>query len=192
MQQVPMFKESRIRPFMRRGAIGWMTMTTLVIFLPLLWLLWRPSREFASLVFNGLVISNGVSGGSFTVTNLLPDRINFYVNNMEIKEPDGWSYYASWALGSRTNRLLGSLNNYLDPAQSTAFFVPAPSRGQAWRVTVGIMRGRRELTLRDRAMILSKTRSITAALSPTVRSNDFNFSHVGFVRGPEIDSSPAP
>ena len=154
------------------------------------------AADYATLIFDGLVNSNGTQYGSFTITNHHQHPLSFSVNNIEIRTRQDWRYYASWSPGRlRTHPMLGRLDNpIVAPGKAQTFFVPSPGEGDAWRIHVGVLRGIQGLTLKNRIAILSKTRSLSAAFTsnPTLTAGYHHFTFAGMLDGPDIPSTAQP
>ncbi|MEK7675033.1 MAG: hypothetical protein AAB676_04245 [Verrucomicrobiota bacterium] len=149
------------------------------------------AAEYADMRFDGIVVSNGVAYGCFTITNRHPDALLFYVNNVKVWTHGTWRHYASWSAGAPTTHpVLGRRANILSPGGLQKFLVRAPGEGEAWRIHVGVLRGIRGITLENRAAILLRTRSLATALSSSLTPpggyGDFRFA--GFLDGPLITS----
>ena len=154
------------------------------------------AADYATLIFDQLVSSNGAQYGSFTITNHHQHTLSFSVNNVEIRTRQGWRYYAKWLPGaSRTHPNLGSLDNPLvSPGKAQTFLIPCPSEGDAWRIHVGVLRGIQGLTLKNRMAILFKTGSLSAALTsnPGLTAGYHHFTFAGMLDGPDIPSTAQP
>ena len=153
------------------------------------------AAEYATLMFDGLVNSNAAHYGSFTITNHHHHPLHFHVNNIEIMTSQGWKYFASWSPGGpRTNSMLGTLENHVAPGETHTFLVRCPGGGDAWRIHVGVLRGIRGLTLKNRATILFKTLSPAAAFTsnPSLTTGYHHFTFAGMLDGPDIPSKAQP
>src|SRR5262245_11287790 len=85
------------------------------------------AADYATLIFDGLVSTNGAQYASFRITNHYKHPLRFSVNNIEIRTEQGWRYYASWSPGLQTHPLLGRLDNpAVSPGTEQTFLVPSP------------------------------------------------------------------
>ena len=144
---------------------------------------------YALLTFNRNLESNAVSYASFTITNRYAHPLSFYVNNIQILTDHGWRYEASWLPGdSRVHPKLGSLDNSLGPGCAQTFLVPVPNRGVQWRIHVGVLRGIEGLTVKNRALILWRTHSISAAFTsnPGLTTGYHQFKFAGMLNSPNL------
>lgn len=150
------------------------------------------ASDYATLVFNGLVSSNGAEFASFTLNNCHRHPLTFSINNIDIRTSGVWTYYATWSPGaSSTHPMLGSLNNPpVWPGRDRTFLVRPPSVGQAWRLRIGVLRGIKGLTWKNRVTILLQPKSMSAAFTPnsSLTTNYHHFTFAGMLDGPVISS----